>query len=439
VESNNILGLIAKEKKRQQETLMLIPSENYTYPEVRRAVGSVLMHKYAEGQPHRRYYQGNTIVDQVELECERAALAAFSLSPDQWGVNVQPHSGCEANLAVYNALLSPGDRIMSMSLPDGGHLSHGWHMGDKKVTFVSKIFDVTFYHVDEHSRVFDYDAIRRQAQEVRPKLLISGGTAYPREIDHQRMGEIAKSVGASYLADVAHEAGLIAAGANTSPFPFADVVTMTTHKTLRGPRGALIFCRKDLIDKIDFSVMPGLQGGPHLHTIAGIAIALQKTKSSQFSKYAKQVVTNARRLAEELIDFGFDVVSGGTDKHLVLVDLRNREISGWFVGWALELAGIIANRNTVPNDTSSPYYPSGLRLGTPAVTVRGMKKKEMDKIAEWIKSVVEHLGPRVLPDDQEARLRYLREFRQEIEKDRFYASLAKHVAALCRKFPVDLS
>lgn len=435
----NILHLIDLEKKRQRETLMLIPSENYTYPEVRRAVGSVLMHKYAEGQPHKRYYQGNSIADMVEDECERAALAAFSLSPDDWGVNVQPHSGCEANLSVYSALLNPGDKIMAMFLPDGGHLSHGWHVGDRKVTLVSQIYDVTFYHVDQTTRVFDYDAIEKQAQEIQPKLIISGGTAYPREIDHERMGKIAQSAGAFYMADVAHEAGLIAAGANASPFPFADVVTMTTHKTLRGPRGAIIFSRKELSDKIDSAVFPGLQGGPHLHTIAGIAIALQKTQSSQFSKYAKQVVVNARRLAEKLIEYKFDVVSGGTDKHLVLVDLRNKQINGWFVGWALELAGIIANRNTVPNDTSSPYYPSGLRLGTPAVTVRGMKERQIDQIAEWIKDVVDHLGPRLIPDDQEARARYLREFRQEIEKDRFYKTIRKDVTALCRKFPIDLS
>lgn len=435
----NINHLIHLEKKRQRETLMLIPSENYTYPEVRRAVGSVLMHKYAEGQPHKRYYQGNSVADMVEGECERVALEAFSLSSDQWGVNVQPHSGCEANLAVYTALLHPGDNIMAMYLPDGGHLSHGWEYKDRKVTLVSKIWTVSFYHVDEKTRVFNYDQIESQAREFQPKLLISGGTAYPREIDHKRMGEIARSVGAYYMADVAHEAGLIAGGANASPFPFVDVVTTTTHKTLRGPRGAIIFCKKELLEKIDSAIFPGLQGGPHLHTIAGIAIALQKSKSSQFSKYSKQVVLNARRLAERLIGYGFDVVSGGTDKHLVLVDLRNKQMNGWFVGWALEMAGIIANRNTVPNDTSSPYYPSGLRLGTPAVTVRGMREKQMDQIALWINMVVEHLGTRVLPDDQEARLRYLREFRQEIEKDRFYNAIRKNVVALCRKFPADLS
>lgn len=434
---NIISELIKKEAIRQRDTLMMIPSENYTYPEVRAAVGSVLMHKYAEGQPNKRYYQGNSIVDEIELICEGNALKAFNLSDKDWAVNVQSHSGCEANLAVYNAVLTPGDRIMSMYLPDGGHLSHGWQMPDRKITLVSKIFNIEFYKVDSETQVFDYDQIEKQTSKFKPKLIISGGTAYPREIDHERMSQIAQKVGAYYMADIAHEAGLVAGGANRSPFPYADFVTMTTHKTLRGPRGAIIICRKELEEKVDFSVFPGLQGGPHMHTIAGIAIALEKTRTPEFKKYAIQTVKNAKLLASLLVEGGLDVVSGGTDKHLVLVDLRNIGASGWTVAWALEIAGIIANRNTVPFETSSPFYPSGLRLGTPAVTTRGMKEAEMDKIAGWILKVVDHVKDRKIPNGKEERLSFIKAFRQEVEKDKFFKEIASEVTALCKRFPIE--
>lgn len=433
---DKILELIKGEEKRQKETLMLIPSENYTYPEVRKAVGSVLMHKYAEGQPNKRYYQGNSIADEVEAFCEQQALKTFDLKESDWGVNVQPHSGCPANLAVYNALLEPGDKIMAMYLPDGGHLSHGWHLPDRKVTLVSKIWEIQFYHVDKKINVFDYEVITKQAKNFKPKLIISGGTAYPREIDYRAMAKIAKSVGAYYLADVSHEAGLIAGGANQSPFPFADVVTMTTHKTLRGPRGALLFGRRNLMEKIDEAVFPGLQGGPHLHTIAGIAIALEKAQTSEFKKYARQVIKNAKVLAIELAKDGLEIVSGGTDKHLVLIDLRSKQTNGWFAAWALEKAGIIANRNTIPYDSGSPYYPSGLRLGTPATTTRGMKEKEMIKIAGWIREVVNHLGPKEIPEGKEKRNFVLTEYKKEIEKDKFLAGIKAEVKKLCEKYPV---
>lgn len=431
-----IQDLIKAEKIRQANTLMMIPSENYTYAEVRETVGSVLMQKYAEGQPGKRYYNGNSVVDEVELYCEEQALKAFGLSNDKWAANVQPHSGSEANLAVYNALLTPGDKILSMFLPDGGHLSHGWEYKGKKITLVSKIFDVQFYHVYRKSLVFDYDQIEKQAKEFKPKLLISGGTAYPREINHKRMAQIAQKVGAYYLADIAHEAGLVAGGANKSPFPFADVVTMTTHKTLRGPRGAIIICRKDLESEIDAGVFPGLQGGPHLHTIAGIAVALEKAQSAQFKKYAKQVVANAQALANDLAKANLNIVSDGTDKHLVLVDLRSRHTNGWFVAHALEAAGIIVNRNTVPYDTGSPFYPSGIRLGTPALTARGMTEKQMSQIASWIVQVIDHVGAREIPEGEVERREVLKKFRSDLLLDEELLEIAGEVGHVCGQFPV---
>lgn len=385
---DKILQLIKKEEQRQLETLMMIPSENYTYPEVRQAVGSVLMHKYSEGQVGKRYYQGNIVIDEIELECKIRALKLFNLTPDEWSVNCQALSGAPANLAIYNALINPGEKILSLFLPDGGHLSHGWHTKDKKITLVSKIYDVNFYHVDPKDFLINYDELEKIASKVKPKIIVSGGTAYPREIDHKRISQIAHSVGAYYLADASHEAGLIAAGVNTSPFPFADVVMMTTHKTLRGPRGALIFSRSALADKIDSSIFPGIQGGPHNEAIAGIAIALAKANSKEFKTYSKKVIENAKTLAGKLIDLNIPVITNGTDKHLLLIDLRPLEVNATEVANNLEKAGIIVNKNTVPYDTASPFNPSGLRLGTPALTTRGMGKAEMEKIATWIAEII---------------------------------------------------
>lgn len=433
---NKILELIKKEEQRQDETLMMIPSENYTYPEVRQAVGSVLMHKYAEGQPNKRYYQGNDVVDEIELICEKNALDAFNLSDKDWSANVQPYSGTPANLAVYNAILNVGDKIMAMYLPDGGHLSHGWQTSDKKISFTSKIFNIEFYKVDKKTQIFDYAQIEKQAIIFKPKLIISGGTAYPREIDYKRMSEIAKKVGAYYMADVAHEAGLIAGNANSSPFPFADFVTMTTHKTLRGPRGAIIICRREFEEKIDFSIFPGLQGGPHLHTIAGVAIALEKTKTKDFKKYAIQTVKNAKHLARLLAKGGLKIVSGGTDKHLVLIDLRSINTNGWTIAWALEKAGIIVNRNTVPFEDASPFYPSGLRLGTPAVTTRGMKEKEIKQIADWILKVIDKYKSEKLPIEKSDRIVFTKKFREKIESDMFLKNIAQEVKKLNSRFPI---
>lgn len=439
--SDKIFDLIKQEEKRQQNTLMMIPSENITYPEVHEAVGSVLMHKYAEGQPKKRYYNGNEIIDEIELLCEERALKAFGLEENKYHVNVQPYSGAIANLAVYNAILEPGDKIMSMYLPDGGHLSHGWELpardaaAAKKISFTSKIYNFQFYKVDPETRIFDYKKIEKQAMLFKPKLIISGGTAYPREIDHKKLGAIAKKVGAYYLADIAHEAGLIAGGANKSPFQYADVVTMTTQKTLRGPRGAIIICKKELAENIDSSVFPGLQGGPHINTIAGIAVALEKAKTPAFKQYAKQTVKNAQVLAQELLKGGLDVVSEGTDKHLVLVDLRKTGTNGWIVAHALQIAGIIANRNTVPLEDASPYYPSGLRLGTPAITVRGMKEKEMKQIAKWILQIVDYVKDYKLPLDKDARTTFAKAYKVKIAQDKVLMKINEEIKKICKKFP----
>lgn len=436
---DTITKLIKLEQKRQQETLMMIPSENYTYPEVRSAVGSVLMHKYSEGTVGKRYYQGNEFIDEIEKLCKQRALDLFKLNPNKWSVNVQALSGTPANLAIMNALLQPGDSILSLYLYDGGHLSHGWSYKGKAITLSSKIFKINFYNIDPKTGEFDYNQIVKIAKKVKPKLIITGGTAYPREVNHQKISAIAKSIGAYYLADVSHEAGLIAAGVNKSPFKYADVVMMTTHKTLRGPRGALIFSRSGLSDLIDSSVFPGIQGGPHNETIAGIAVALEKAKTNEFKKYAKQVVVNAKSLAKEFKDLGLDVVSGGTQKHLVLLDLRNKEINAWFAAWALEYAGIIVNRNTVPGDTSTPYYPSGIRLGTPAITVRGMKEKEMVKIANLIAKVIFHLEKIEIPVDNEKRKEVMKKFKEDLKKDIVLKEIKNEVKTLCKKFPVDLN
>lgn len=390
-----IFSLIQSEEKRQQTDLAMIPSENFVSPAVREAVGSVLMNKYSEGQPFKRYYQGNQYIDQIESLVETRALKLFGLQESEWHVNVQAVTGSIANLAVYAALLEPVDKTLAMSLYDGGHLSHGWKLPDtgKPISFTARIFDTHFYSVDPKTRVFNYDEIAKIALKVKPKILISGGTAYPREIDHARMRAIADSVGAIYMADVAHEAGLIAGGVNRSPFSHAHVVTMTTRKTLRGPIGAMIYANKkllgdDIAEKIDFAVFPALQGGPQNHSIAGIGVALHEAIQPEFKQYATQVVKNAQILANELMKAGFDVVTGGTDKHLVLLDLRRRGWTGKDAALALEKIGIITNKNTVPGETGKPWNPSGLRLGTPALTTRGYTEKDMITIAQKIATIL---------------------------------------------------
>ena len=373
-----IKDLIKKEAARQKKSLSLIPSENYASQAVMAAVGSPLMNKYAEGYPHKRYYNGNAIVDQVEDEVRKLALKVFRLSPKQWGANVQAHSGSPANLAAYSGILTLGDKIMAMSLSEGGHLTHG-----SPVSLTSKLFQFKHYGVKEDGYL-DYDAILRLAKEFQPKLIVCGFTAYTRTVDFKKFREIADAVGAKLMADVSHIAGLIAGGAHPSPFPYADVVTFTTHKTLRGPRGAVIIARSEFMDGINKALFPGMQGGPHLHTIAGIGVALEEALKPSFKTYAKQVVKNAKALARELKKLGYTLVSGGTDNHLMLVDLRPQGITGGEAANLLEKHGLVVNKNSIPHDPAKPWNPNGIRLGTPAATTRGMKEKDMIKLAQKI-------------------------------------------------------
>ncbi|OGE83525.1 MAG: serine hydroxymethyltransferase [Candidatus Doudnabacteria bacterium RIFCSPHIGHO2_02_FULL_43_13b] len=377
-----LYDLIEKERKRQVEVLELIASENYVSDEVLEALGSVLTNKYAEGYPRKRYYAGNEVIDQVEELAIERVKEAFNL-PIDWHVNVQPYSGSPANVEAYFALLQPSDTVMAMDLANGGHLTHG-----SKVNVTGKTYNFVHYGVSEKTGKLDYLEILKMADRVKPKMIVSGFTAYPREIDFKKFKEIADKVGAISMADISHIGGLIAAGVHPSPIPFFDVVTTTTHKTLRGPRGAIIMCKDKYATAIDKAVFPGMQGGPHENAIAGIATAMKEVKTNSFRKYAEQVVKNCRALAHALQDFGFKLVSGGTDNHLILIDLTNKNIGGKDAQKLLESAGIVLNMNMVPFDKRSPFDPSGVRLGTAAITSRGMKEKEMSKIASWMAAVI---------------------------------------------------
>jgi glycine hydroxymethyltransferase len=377
-----VYNLIQAERKRQVEVLELIASENYTSDEVMEALGSILNNKYAEGYPRKRYYAGNAIIDQVEELAMERTREAFNL-PLDWHVNVQPYSGSPMNLEVYSALLEPGDTIMALDLAHGGHLTHG-----SKVNFSGKQYNFVHYGVSPKTEMLDYMEILKLADRVKPKLILCGFTAYSREIDFKKFREIADKVNAIAMADISHIAGLVAAGVHQSPIPFFDVVTTTTHKTLRGPRAGIIMCKDKFASAIDKAVFPGMQGGPHENAIAGIAVVMKEVKTAAFKKYAEQIVKNCKALAKSLQDFGFRLCSGGTDNHLILLDLTNKNIGGKDAQTLLEKAGIVLNRNMIPFDKRSPMDPSGLRLGTAAVTTRGMKEKEMSKVASWIAAVI---------------------------------------------------
>ncbi len=377
-----IYELTRQEAARQSGSIRLIPSENYVSKAVMLASGSCLTNKYAEGYPGRRYYEGQQVTDLIETVAQQRAKKLFKADH----ANVQPYSGSVANLAAYLALINPGDTIMGMSLPHGGHLTHGW-----KVSITSRIFKSVQYPVNPDTGTLDYDRIEKLAKKHRPKLIISGATAYPREIDFEIFGQIAKSVGAYHVSDIAHIAGLVVAGIHKSPVPYADIVSTTTHKTLRGPRGGMLLCKAEHADKVDKSVFPGLQGGPHMHTLTAIAVAMAEADTPEFVAYAKQIVKNAKALAEKLLEYGFNLSAGGTDNHLILIDLRNKNITGKKLAKALDRAKIVTNYNTTPADPAHPSSPSGLRLGTPAITTRGMKEEQVRQIADFINKVVENI------------------------------------------------
>ncbi|MDP3998672.1 MAG: serine hydroxymethyltransferase [bacterium] len=430
-----IYKLIELEKKRRREGLEMIPSENHTSTSVLEALGSILTDKYSEGYPGKRYYGGNQFFDEIENLAIERVKKAFGVPH----ANVQPYSGSPANFAVYLAVCEIGDTIMGQNLPDGGHLSHGW-----KTNITSKFYKSVPYHVKRDGYI-DIKEVRNLAMEHRPKLIWCGATAYPREFPFEEISKIADEVGAYFAADIAHIAGLIVAGVHSSPVPFAHIITTTTHKTLRGPRGGLIMVtekglKKDpeLAEKIDKAVFPGgVQGGPHNHQTAAIAVAIGEALKPEFKKYGRQVVKNAKSLAQELMKNGVRLVSSGTDNHLILIDLTDIGSGrGVFLQDALDLAGITVNKNTIPQDPSTPFYPSGVRLGTPAITTRGMKEKEMKKIAVWIAEVVGLIKVYRLPEDKEERKEYLKKFKKEISQNRTIKKIRQEVLTFSKKFPV---
>ena len=397
---------IKDETERENNTLEMIASENFVSPQVQEAQGSVMTNKYAEGYPGKRYYGGCEFVDVAENLAIERAKKIFSAEH----ANVQPHSGSQANMAVYHTVLQPGDTIMGMNLSHGGHLTHG-----SPVNFSGYTYNVVAYGVSQETEQIDYDEVRKLAVENKPKLIIVGASAYPRVIDPVKFREIADEVGAKIMTDMAHPAGLIAAGLYPSPVPHSEFVTTTTHKTMRGPRGGMILCKEEFAKEVNKKIFPGIQGGPLMHVIAAKAVAFKEALGADFVAYQKQVIANAQCLAQFLIEQGYKIVSGGTDTHLMLLDLRPQDITGKSAEAALEKAGITVNKNTVPFETRSPFVTSGVRIGTPALTTRGMKENEMRKIGEMIVQTLE-----------------------KVEDDGFHAETRKKVRELCDQFPLHL-
>ena len=399
-----IFEAIAKEKNRQESKLELIASENFTSESVREAMGSIMTHKYAEGYPGKRYYGGCEFVDVAEDLARDRAKQLFGAEY----VNVQPHSGSQANMGVYFGAIKPGDTIMGMDLSHGGHLTHG-----SPVNFSGKLFKTCFYGVEKETGMIDYDHVQSLAEEHRPQVIVAGASAYPRTIDFKRFREIADSVDAKLMVDMAHIAGLIAAGLHPSPIEHAHFTTTTTHKTLRGPRGGMILSSEEFGKVLNSQIFPGIQGGPLMHVIAAKAVAFGEALKPEFKTYQQQVMDNARALAKHLEDAGFNLVSQGTDNHLMLIDLTNKDVTGKDTEIALDKAGITVNKNTVPFETRSPFVTSGIRVGTPAITTRGLKPEHMEKVAAWITATVENI-------DNETRL----------------TAISKEVETFARDFPL---
>ena len=441
--------ILNQERTRQKNSITLIPSENFTSKAVMDLLGSEMQNKYSEGYPGERYYGGNEIIDKAEALCQKRALEAFGLDPSQWGVNVQPLSGAPANLYAYSAILEVGDRIMGLDLPHGGHLSHGYQTNTTKISYISKYFQTMPYRLNEETGIIDYDTLEKNAQLFRPKVIVAGASAYSRVIAYKRMRQIADKVGAYLLSDMAHISGLVSAGVTDSPFPYSDIVTTTTHKSLRGPRGAMIFFRKgirkvtkkgkeipyELERKINFSVFPGHQGGPHNHTISALAVALKQCTEPEYVKYQQEVVSNAKHFADALVSKGFKLVSDGTDTHLILVDLRSRNIDGARVEAVLERANIAANKNTVPGDVSA-LFPSGLRVGTPAMTTRGFGPEEFDKVAEFIDQAVNIAIELKAQEQGKVPKELLASFKKLADESDKVKQLDKEVVSWVSKYPV---
>lgn len=433
-----IANLIAGEKKRQRDVLQMIPSENYVSKAVLEALGSIFVNKYSEGYPQKRYYQGNDFVDPLESLCIERAKKLFRVAH----VNVQPYSGSPGNLEVLAAVCQLGDPILSQHLSMGGHLSMG-----QQASWTSKYYQPYYYGLTKDGDV-NWQELEEKAKKHRPKIIFSGGTGFTRIFDFGRYGQIADLVGAYFVADIAHIAGLVVGRCHPSPAKHAHIIMTTTHKTLRGPRGAMIMVTKkglvkdgELPAKIDRSVFPGHQGGPHNHTIAALAVALKEAAESKFRKYAKQIVKNSKALARELQKYDFNLIGGGSENHMIWIDLRNKKIDGWTAAWALEAAGIVANRQTIPFDPRSAYYPSGLRLGTPAITSRGMREKEMKIIAGILNETIEYvanmdlrsIGSPIKEKDQASR----RFFKKQIFKENQLVKIKEKVRKLCSKFPAS--
>ncbi|KAK4388764.1 Serine hydroxymethyltransferase 3, chloroplastic [Sesamum angolense] len=434
--------IIDKEKNRQFRSLELIASENFTSRAVMEAVGSCLTNKYSEGLPGKRYYGGNEYIDELEILCQERALAAFNLDGEKWGVNVQPLSGSPANFEVYTAILRPHDRIMGLDLPHGGHLSHGFMTPKRRVSGTSIYFESMPYRLDESTGLVDYDMLEKTATLFRPKLIIAGASAYPRDFDYPRMRKIADAVGAFLMMDMAHISGLVSASVVANPFEYCDIVTTTTHKSLRGPRGGMIFFKKDPVLGVDLesainnAVFPGLQGGPHNHTIGGLAVCLKHAKSPEFKAYQNKVVSNCRALASRLMDLGYKLVSGGSDNHLVLVDLRPLGIDGARVEKILDMASITLNKNSVPGDKSA-LVPGGIRIGSPAMTTRGFGENEFISVADFI-----HEGVQItLEAKKSVSGSKLQDFMKFVTSPSFplvdrVSDLQRRVEALTTQFPI---
>lgn len=430
-----VFSLIAQEKKRQQEMIGLIPSENIASKTVASVLSSCLSNKYSEGYPRRRYYEGNQVIDQIEILAQERIKKLFGVPY----VNVQPYSGSPANSAIQFALLNPGDTLMGLKLTMGGHLTHG----HPDVTFSGRFFKSVQFELGPDAHI-DFKQMRELALKHKPKLIIAGNTAYPFILDFKKFRQIADEVGAWLMADISHVTGLVVAGEHPSPVPYVDVIMSTTHKTFRGPRGAMIMVterglKKDpeLGKKMDLAIIPGLQGGPHNATTAAIAIAAAEASTPQFKKYGQQIRKNAKTLAETLMKRGLTLVGNGTDTHLMVVDLSPQGYGlGTQVAFAMDVAGIYANKNTVPAEPSSPFYPSGLRLGTPLITTRGMKEKEMKKIGNWIADVVEEVKSPELPSEKTERTAFLKKFKAEAQKNKNLLKIRREVKELCAQFPI---